>query len=48
MATEWIQKVVWQVIKDCPGAYNLHDDLGVFTADGMEHEANLERVMIKL
>ena len=48
MATERIQKIVWPVIKDCPGAYNLHDDLRVVAADGKEHEADLKRVMINL
>ena len=27
MVTKNFQQIVWQVIKDCPGAYNLHDDL---------------------
>jgi len=27
MGAEKIQQIVWQVIKDCPGAYNLHDEL---------------------
>ena len=48
MATEKFQQIVWQVIKDCPGAYNLHDDLRVVGANEKEHDANLERVMTKL
>ena len=48
MATEKFQQIVWQVIKDCPGAYNLHDDLRVVGANEKEHEENLERVMTKL
>ena len=39
---------MWQVIKDCPGAYNLHDDLQVIGADDKEHDKNLDRVMRKL
>ena len=46
MATE--KKIVWQVIKDCPGSYNLHDDLRVVAADGKEHEASLKRITIIL
>ncbi|XP_068723867.1 uncharacterized protein [Montipora capricornis] len=48
MATKNFQQIVWQVIKDCPGDYNLHDDLQVVGADDKENEANLERVMTKL
>ena len=48
MATEKFQQIVWQVIKDCPGAYTLDDDLRVVGANKKEHEANLERVMNKL
>ena len=47
MAMENFQEIVWQVIKDCLGAYNLHD-LRVVGADDKEHEANLERAMRKL
>ena len=36
------------MIKDCPGAYNLHDDVRVVGADDKEHDANLEKVMRKL
>ena len=42
VATEILQQIVWQVIKGCPGAYNLHDDLRVVGADDKEH---LDRVM---
>ena len=28
MATEKFQQIIWQVIKDCPGAHNIHDDYG--------------------
>ena len=48
MATEKFQQIVWQVIKCCPGAYNLHDDLRVVGADDKEHDENLDRVMRKL
>ena len=39
---------MWQVIKGCPGAYNLHDDLQVIGTDDKEHDKNLDRVMGKL
>ena len=42
------QQIVWQVIKGCPGAYSLHDDLRVVGADDKEHDENLDRVMRKL
>ena len=48
MVTEKFQQIVWQVIKDCPGAYNLHDDLRLVGADDKEHDENLERVMSNL
>ena len=48
VATEKFQQIVWQVIKDCPGSYNLHDDLRVVGANEKKHDANLERVMTKL
>ncbi len=48
MATEKFQNIVWQVIKDCPGAYNIHDDLRVVGATDKEHDENLERVLKKL
>ena len=48
MATEKFQQIVWQIIQDCPGAYNLHDDLQVVGANGEEHNKNLERVMCRL
>lgn len=43
MATEKFQQIGWQVIKDCPGAYNLHEDLRVVGADDKEHDENLEK-----
>lgn len=48
MGTEKFQQIVWQIIQDCPGAYNLHDDLRVVGANDEEHDGNLERVMRKL
>lgn len=38
MATDKCQQIVWQVSKDYPGAYNLHDDLRVVGADDKEHD----------
>ena len=48
MATEKFQQIVWQIIRDCPGAHNIHDDLRVVGADDREHDENLDRVMKKL
>ena len=48
MATEKFQQIVWQIIKDSPGTYNLHDDLQVVGVDDKEHDKNLERVVHKL
>ena len=48
MATEKFQQIVWQIIRDCPGAYKLHDDLRVVGTDDQEHDENLERVRNKL
>ena len=48
MATEKFQQIIWQVIKDCPGAYNIHDDFRVVGANDKEHDENLEKVMRKL
>ena len=48
MATEKFQQIVWQIIKDSPGTYNLHDDLQVVGVDDKKHDKNLERVVHKL
>ena len=34
--------------KDCPGTYNLHDDIIVVGADDKEHDENLNRTVHKL
>lgn len=48
MATEKFQRIVWQIIKRCPDAYNLHDDLRIVGADDKEHNEKLDKVMHKL
>ncbi|KAK3715644.1 hypothetical protein QZH41_020722 [Actinostola sp. cb2023] len=48
MATEKFQQIIWQIIKDCPGAHNMHDDLRVVGVNDKEHDENLDRVMHKL
>ena len=48
MATEKFGQIVWQIIQDCTGAYNLHDNLRVVGANDEEHDENLERVMRRL
>ena len=47
MATEKFQQLIWQILKDCPGAHNLHDDMRVVGRDQKEHDENLDRVMRK-
>ena len=47
MATEKFQQLIWQILKDCPGAHNLHDDVRVVGRDQKEHDENLDRVMQK-
>ena len=47
MATEKFQQLIWQILKDCPGAYNLHDDVRVVGRDHKEHDENLDKVMRK-
>ena len=47
MATEKFQQLIWQILKDCPGAYNLHDDVRVVGHDLKEHDENLHKVMDK-
>ena len=47
MATEKFQQLIWQILKDCPGAHNLHDDVRVVGRNQKEHDENLERVMRK-
>ena len=48
MATEKFQNLIWQVLKDCPGTHNLHDDILVVGKDEREHDANLEKTLQKL
>ena len=48
MATEKFQLIIWQVIKDCPGAHNIHDDLREVGANEEEHDEKLDRVIKKL
>ena len=47
MSTEKFQQLIWQILKDCPGAYNLHDDVRVVGRDHKEHNENLDKVMRK-
>ena len=48
MATEKFQNLIWQVLKDCAGTHNLHDDILVVGKDEREHDANLEKTLQKL
>ena len=48
MATEKFQHIIWQMLKDCPGAHNIHDDIRVIGASEEEHDERLNQVMKKL
>ena len=48
MATEKFQQTISQVIKDCPGAYNMSDDIIIIGATQEEHDIRLEKVVQKL
>ena len=48
MATEKFQHIIWQILKDCPGAHNIHDDIRVTGASEEEHDERLNQVMKKL
>lgn len=41
MATEKFH-LIGQILKDCPGAHNFHDDVRVAERDQKEHEVNLD------
>ena len=46
--TEKFQQIISQVIKDCPGAYNMSDDIIIVGATQEEHDMRLEKVVQKL
>ena len=48
MATEKFQNLIWQVLKDCPGTYNIHDDNLVVGRNEEEHDHNLDTALRKL
>ena len=48
MATEKFQQLIWQILKDCPGAYKLHDDVRVVGRDHKEHDENLDKVITQV
>ena len=48
MATEKFQHIVWQILKDCPGTHNIHDDIRVVGTSDEEHDERLNEVMTKL
>ena len=47
MATEKFQHIIWQILKDCPGAHNIHNDIHEIGASE-ELAERLNRVMKKL
>ena len=48
MATEKFQHIIWQILKDCPGTHNIHDDIGVVGTSEEENDERLNQVMKKL
>ena len=47
IATERFQQLIWQILKDFPGAYSLHDDVRVVGRDHKEHDENFDKVKRK-
>ena len=47
MASETFQLLARDILKDCPSAYDLHDDVRVVGRDYKEHDENLDKVMHK-
>ena len=41
MATEKFQHIIWQILKDCPGTHNVHDDIRVVGTSEEEHDERL-------
>ena len=41
MATEKFQELTGQILKDCPGAHNIHDDVRVERREKEEHDVTL-------
>ena len=48
MATEKFQHIIWPILKDCPGAHNIHNDIRVIGASEEEHDERLSQEMKKL
>ena len=44
MATEKFQQIISQIIEDCPGTYNMLDDIIIVGATFEEHDIRLEKV----
>ena len=47
MATEKFQNIIWQILKDCPGTHNIHDDIHVVSTSEEEHDERLNEVTKK-
>ena len=45
MASEKFQQIISQVISDCPGAYNMSDDIVVVGSTEEEHDSRLAKVI---
>jgi hypothetical protein len=45
MASEKFQQIIAQVIRGCPGAYNMSDDIVVVGRTREEHDSGLRKVI---
>ena len=48
MATDKFQHIIWQILKDCPGTHNIHDDIRVAGRSEEEHDKRLNKVIKRL
>ena len=48
MVSEKFQQIISQVIKDCPGAYNMSDDIVIVGGTEAEHDTRLATVVQQL
>ena len=48
MATEKFQHIILQILKDCPGTHNIHDDIRVVCTSEEEHDERLNQETKKL
>ena len=47
MATGKFQHIIWQILKDCPGTHNIHDDIRVVGNGARGHMLNGKGALLK-